>query len=294
MFKCLSPVSLGVSASVNELIEPALSNGFKGFELDLPSFAKQVEREGLASARRLIDSAKLKFGYFHLPFELEADVDEYKQGLEQLPKLAELAAQLGSKRCITTLAPENDERPIYQNFDFNRQRITETAKILEAQGIQFGIGFCATSDARTGRTFEFIRSFDTLKMLIGMVGAKNVGLVADLFELWACGSSFEALRQANKPIVAVFLADVAAGASPAEVGQSARLLPGEAGTIDSSAVLTALGEAGYDGPVTPKPHPDRFRGTARSVLFKTTAEKLDQTWKAAGLSPSGKLVPVNK
>ena len=73
MFKCLSPAALGLSARVNEMIEPALSNGFKGFELDLKNFAAQAEREGLPVARRLVDSAKLKFGYFRLPFELEAD-----------------------------------------------------------------------------------------------------------------------------------------------------------------------------------------------------------------------------
>jgi sugar phosphate isomerase/epimerase len=294
MFKCLSLTSLGISASINELIEPVLSNGFKGFELDLASFAAQAEREGLPAARRLIDSAKLKIGYFPLPFELEADADEYKAGLERLPKLAELAAQLGCTRCVATLAPANDERPIHQNFDFHRQRITAIAKVLETHGIQLGIGFCATADARADRSFEFIRSFDTLKMLLGMVVAKNVGLAVDLFELWACGSSFEAVRATNSKVVAIFLADVAAGTDPTTATQAARLLPGEAGTIDSAAALTALAEAGYDGPVTPKPHPDRFKGTARAAIFKTTAEKLDQAWKTAGLSPAGKLIPAKK
>src|SRR6185369_7847151 len=97
-------------------------------------------------SRRLIDSAKLKFGYFNLPTPVEADDETYKPALAALPKLAELAAQLGCTRAVTTLAAA-DELPIHQNFDFHRKRIVEVAKVLEAHGIQLGIGFCATSDA---------------------------------------------------------------------------------------------------------------------------------------------------
>jgi hypothetical protein len=72
------------------------------------------------------------------------------------------------------------------------------------------------------------------------------------------------------------------------------LLPGETGAIDSAAALTALAEMGYDGPVVPMPHADRFKGLGRQQIFRTTSEKLDQVWKAAGLSPAGKLVPVKR
>src|SRR5262249_47068877 len=113
MFKCLSPAPLGLTATPNELIEPALSNGFKGVELDVVSFSAQAAREGLPAARRLLDSAKLKQGYFQLPFEVEADADAYAAGLSKLKDHAQLAADLGCTRAVTTLAPANDERPIH-------------------------------------------------------------------------------------------------------------------------------------------------------------------------------------
>jgi sugar phosphate isomerase/epimerase len=293
MFKCLSPAALGLSATVNELIEPALSFGFKGFELDIKAFAAQAEREGLATSRRLIDSAKLKFGYFQLPTSLDAEDAAHQVGLAQLAKQAELAAQLGCTRAVTTL-PAADHRPIHQNFDFQRKRIGEVAKVLEAHGVQLGLGFCATADAPADGDFEFVRGFDTLKMLLAMVSAKNVGLAVDLFELWACGSSFEAVQQAKSKVVAVFVADVAAGVQIPDALQSSRVLPGETGAIDTAAALTALAETGYDGPVTPKPHPDRFKGVGRNNIFKTTGDKLDAAWKAAGLSPAGKLTAVKR
>lgn len=294
MFKCLSPAPLGFTATPNELIEPALSHGFKSLELDVVAFAAQVEREGLATARRLLDSAKLKQGFFRLPFEVEADDDAYRAGLDALKNHGRLAADLGCTRAVTVLAPAGDERPIHQNFDFHRRRLDEIAQALDGFGIRFGVGFCATAERREGHAFEFIRAFDTLNMLLGMVGAKNVGLAVDLYELWACGSSFEGVRRTGRSVTALFVADAPADAAPARAAQSGRLLPGEGGAIDAAAVLTALAESGYDGPVVPLPHPTRFAGVGRNAVFKTVGEKLDQAWKAAGLSPAGKLSPVKR
>ena len=160
--------------------------------------------------------------------------------------------------------------------------------------MQLGIGFTATPEGRADRSFEFIRTFDMLKMFMSMVPAKNVGLAVDLFELWACGSSFEAVKQMKAKVVTLFVADVAADAGPGDALQTARLLPGETGTIDTPAALAALAEAGYDGPVVPAPHPDHFKGQGRNAIFKAAGEKLDAVWKAAGLSPAGKLVAVKR
>jgi len=293
MFKCLSPSLLGLSAGANELIEPALSYGFKGFELDVVGFAAQVEREGLPVSRRLLDSAKLKMGYFRLPVELAADDAKFAAETQALASLAKLAAEMGCTRAVVQLAA-GDERPMHQNFEFHRGRIQAVARQLDEFGIELGIGFTATVDADARGEFEFIRTFDALNMLLSLVGAKNVGMAVDLFELWACESSFAAVQKANLKVTAIFLADVAAGIEPADALQSERLLPGEVGTIDSSAALTALAESGYDGPIVPAPHPERFKQTGRQQIFKTTSEKLDQVWKAAGLSPAGKLQTVKR
>ena len=67
MFKNLNTEALGLSASQSELIELALSFGFKGIDLDVVDFSAQVKEHGLPKARRLLDSAKLKIGAFKLP-----------------------------------------------------------------------------------------------------------------------------------------------------------------------------------------------------------------------------------
>lgn len=285
MFKCLSPAPLGLSASLNDLIEPALSNGFKGLELDIVAFQAQVAQQSLPIARRLIDSAQLKLGYFRLPWEIESPVEVYRPGLNTLKDQAMLAAELGCKRCLTTLASANDERHMHQNFVFHQERLKAVAEILEPHGIELGVGFRATADERGDHQFGFIDNFNSLQLLLGMVGAKNVGVVVDLFELWACGASWDDVAASRAKVVAVFLADVAADASPESAVQTARLLPAETGTIDSAAPLVALAEIKYDGPVVPRPHADRFKGISRAAACKLAGEKLTEVWTAAGLTP---------
>jgi len=85
------------------------------------------------------------------------------------------------------------------------------------------------------------------------------------------------------------VADAAADASADTSREEDRLLPGEMGTIDVPAALTALAEMGYDGPVTAVPHPQRFKSQRRDQIVKQTGEALDRVWKEAGLLPAGKL-----
>jgi sugar phosphate isomerase/epimerase len=285
MFKCLSPAPLGLSGTLNDLIEPALSNGFKGLELDILAFQAQVAQLTLPIARRLIDSAQLKLGYFRLPWEIESPVEIYRPGLNTLKEQAKLAAELGCKRCLTTLAPANDERPMHQNFVFHQERLKATAQILEEHGIELGVGFHATADERGDHEFGFIDNFNSLQLLLGMVGAKNIGVVVDLFELWACGASWSDVAASRQNVTAVFLADVAADGSPDGAKQTLRVLPGETGTIDCTAPLAALAELRYDGPVVPRPHADRFKGVSRAAACKLAGEKLDEAFKAAGIGP---------
>ena len=67
--------------------------------------------------------------------------------------------------------------------------------------------------------------------------------------------------------------------------RSSGLLPGETGTIDSAAVLTELAEWGYDGPVTPRADRSRVAGMRREQVVKLAGQRLDEAWKAAGLTP---------
>ncbi|HXT60972.1 MAG TPA: TIM barrel protein [Pirellulales bacterium] len=295
MFKNLNPEALGLSTSQNELIELALSFGFRGIDLDVVEFAAQVKEQGLPKARRLLDSAKLKIGTFKLPVRWYADEATFRGDLQKLPDLLGPAVEIGATRALTEIEPASDERPYHQNFEFHQKRLAELAAALEPKGVRLGVGFSAAASDRQGKAFEFIHTLDALLMLLGMTPAKNLGVSLDLWHLWASGGSFDVVRTKLKPeqIVAVQLADVAdPGAEPEGQPVASRRLPGETGTIDTPAVLTALAELGYSGPVTPLPHSSQFAGLRRDQIVKLTGERLDAAWKAAGLSPAGKLSAV--
>jgi hypothetical protein len=57
-----------------------------------------------------------------------------------------------------------------------------------------------------------------------------------------------------------------------------------------TAVLAYLSEAGFDGPVTPKPSRAIFQTRRRDLIVKQTGEALDRCWRSAGLTSERKFV----
>ena len=293
MFKNLNPEALGISARDSELIELVLSHGFKGLDLDLVALAEQARTQGLDKASRLITSARLKIGSFRLPVRWHDDSPNYQGDLAQLPALAEIAAKLGCTRAVTTIEPGSDARPYHQNFEFHRQRLAEIAAVLDAHKIRLGIDFIAPVHYRADCRFQFMQTFDEVLLLLRSTDSTNVGLALDTWHWHLGGGKIEQLRSlAADRIVAVVLADAPADENTQTARFESRRLGIENGVIDLPGVLTSLAEMGYDGPVTPAPDKSQFGGISRDKLVKAVATALDQIWKAAGLSPAGKLVAV--
>jgi sugar phosphate isomerase/epimerase len=295
MFKNLNVQSLGISGSQSEIIELTLSYGFKSLDVDIVEFAQRVEEDGLSKARRLLDSAKLKIASFALPLPLESEDDAFRQDLERLAKLAPLAAELGCTRAVTTVAPATDRRPFHENFEFHRKRLSEVSRVLEPLKIRLGVGFDASPAARQGKSFQFIADLEALLLLLSMVGSRHVGVALDLWQVHLSSGMDKLQKVSPGQVMALEVSDAAANVAHGALTDEHRLLPGETGVIDVPAVLTFLAEKGYDGPVTPKAHPQRFAGLRRDAIAKLAGGQLDQVWKAARLSPAGKLLaPAGK
>jgi sugar phosphate isomerase/epimerase len=291
MFKNLNPEALGVSARDSELIELVLSHGFKGLDLDMVALAEQASTQGLDKASRLITSARLKIGSFRLPVRWHDDSPDYKADLERLPALAEMAAKLGCTRSTTAIESGSDARPYHENFEFHRRRLAEIAAVLGAHKIRLGIDFVAPVYYRADRRFQFMQTFDEVLLLLRSTDSTNVGLALDTWHWHLGGGKIEQLRTLSADrIVTVTLADAPEEESAQTARFESRRLGIEGGAIDLPAVLTALAEMRYDGPVTPAPDKSQFGGISRDKLVKAVAASLDQIWKAAGLSPAGKLV----
>ncbi|HQU45144.1 MAG: hypothetical protein B7Z73_10175, partial [Planctomycetia bacterium 21-64-5] len=278
-------------ATQSETIELAMSYGFRGIDVDIVEFAEEVTSYGLPKARRLLDSAKLKIGTFALPIEWQADDATFHGELTKLSDLAGLAASIGARRAVGVIAPASNERPYHENFEFYGRRLSDLGRALEPHGLKLGVGFDAVPALREGKHFEFVHTLDALLVLLSTVSAPNVGLWLDIWHVWLSGASLAEVRQqlTRTQLVAVSLSDAAPADASDRDSADSRWLPGETGVIDATAILTALAELGYDGPVTPLPGRHRLAGMRRDQIVKLAGEKLDGVWKAAGLSPSGKI-----
>jgi len=291
MYKNLSLEALGISGHESEVIELALSNGFRGTDFSILEFRSRVERVGIDRARRLIDSAKLRLSIFDLPISLDADAPEYASQLEAIDSNAELAAGLGCSRCRVKLAGASDFRPYHENFELHRQRLTEVTGRLQSHGICLGLELALPQERTEEQAFEFICQLDAALVLLGTVRAENLGLIVDLWQLYATGGQLDQLQKLPiSQIVGIYLSDAPTDVSPESLDTSMRLLPGTSGAIDSAAALAMLAELGYDGPVTPTPDPSQTGGQTRDQIVRLASEALTQVWKNAGLSPAGKLV----
>jgi sugar phosphate isomerase/epimerase len=289
MFKNLDPTALGVSGHQSEIIELALTYGFRGLDLNVVEFAGRVKAHGARYARRLLDSARLRVGTFSLPLEWDVDDDAFRRERDKLPEYAQVAADAGCTRCVCAVAPAGDKRPYHENFEFHRRRFAEICQAIEPAGVRLGVGFRAAEGLRTGRAFQFIHDLDALLLLLNMVDMPNVGVVIDAWDLWLAGGSAENVRALSaQQIVAVQLADLPADVPPAQLTEQHRLIPGATGKVDCVAVLAALAESGYDGPVTIKADRSAFASTRRDQIVKQAGEAMDRLWKAAGLTPDGK------
>ncbi len=290
MFKNLNPWALGLSGHQSEIIELALTYGFRGIDLNIMEFAARVKLRGMPYARRLIDSAKIRLGSFRLPLEWDVDDAAFSKDLEKLSQYVPVAVEIGCTRCVCTIEPAGDKRPYHENFEFHRRRFAEVCRVLEPGGIRLGVGIRASEGLRRGQAFQFVHDMDALSLLVSMVGAPNIGVLVDVWDLQVCGASIDALRGMSlQQIVAVQLADMPADVRPGDLTDEHRFLPGTSGQIDSVAALAALSELGYDGPVTPIADRRSFENTRRDRIVRQAGEALDRIWRAAGLAVEGKI-----
>lgn len=285
MFKNLNPSALGVTGHQSEIIELALTYGFRGIDLDIVDFAMRVRRRGIEYAARLIRSARiLRAGTFALPLDWEAEEATFRAELAKLPEYAQAAAAMGCIRCLATISPASEKLPYHENFEFYRRRVSEIGAALAPAGVRLGVGFRAAAGLRKGKAFQFIHDLDATMLLLSMAEAKNAGLLLDVWDLTVSGGSIDNIRGIPvEQIVAVRVADLPDNVQPSEAPEEARLLPGVSRRIDIAAILRLLADRGYDGPVTPLPHRSIFGKPRRDAIVRRLGDALDAVWRAAGL-----------
>lgn len=283
MFRNLSTVGLPLSGRPSELIELALSFGFDAMEIDILDFQQQADAFGVPHARRLMVSARLKSGTFHLPLHLCADDATFSEEMAALPRRLELAAAAEATRAVATIAPASDEHSFKDFFELHRSRLHDVGDLLAKHGIMLGLTIRPEAEAREGKAHQFIHTFEGLLGLV-TVAHERIGAIADSWALHVTGEPIELIAKVPKGrLVEVRLSDAPRDVPAAELTHAQRLMPGDTGVISMAAVLGQAKAVGFDGPVTPWADRSTLVGKGREKIVKLAGDRLEAAWKEAGL-----------
>lgn len=247
MYKQLCTDGLGVSVRQNELIELALTYGFRSIEIDMEDMVGRAESMGLQFATQFVNSASVEIGTFRLPMDLGATEDAFAKQQDRLDLICELAQKIDAHRCFANIAPTHPALPYVENFEQHRTRITALAERL-AQ-VDITIGLKLNAHWTPNDDMQFIHKADEILALVKTIDKPNVGLVLDSWN-WQVGEGLmDQIRQLDVSMITeVRLADPPEGLDSKTI-EPVRNVPGTHPASIAMDLLSWLREAEFGGPV---------------------------------------------
>lgn len=285
MFKNLNPLAIGVSGRQSELIELALTYGFKGIEIDLADLVKRSQRATFEKAARFLTSAKIKIGGVEAPIDLDDDDQAYAVKLAALPEAAEIAGRVGATTALLRIPPATDRLPYPEYFDVVRKRIDEVAQVLATHNLNLALTFSASSDAGAGKQFKFVNDVEGFLALFRACTAKNVGIALDSWSFHVGGGSMDQLTEIPADrVFSLRVADISEKVDLKKATNKNRLMPGLGGVIDNVGIVAHFAKAGYKGPITPMGHSNNASGMTRDSLVSAAQDAIDKVLQEAGVA----------
>jgi len=282
MLKCVDPAALGLGSNFMQVVELALTYGFKGIELDLGSLQAQVESQGLQQATKFLKNAPFKRPIVALPMDWFVEDSQLAAATDRLHALLDSAVEVGCQAYQVTVQPYSNSLPYHQNFEFHSRRLQQLAEEMQAREIRLGVNFLAHPAQREGHPHPFISTAETLVALVKMTAAENLGVVVDTWNWHLSGGTPEMLTDLGRDrLVAVRVADFPIDSDIDSISEQERTLPRSDGTSQSGPLLTSLLEMGFKGPIVPAPDPSQLEQHSREQRVQLAAESLDAAWAAA-------------
>jgi sugar phosphate isomerase/epimerase len=265
MYACFNARASGLDLTAETTLELAAAAGFTGVDLMVRDLVDSGADPRVVRAR--MDDLGLRGGAWPLPVAWRGEAEPFVRDLERLPRNAEAAVVLGLTRTGTWVMPETPGRPapgetsatyLERVERLHVERLGAIARVLDGQGVQFGLEVIGVESSRNGAGLPFITRLADLGGLLERVSAEapNVGPLIDSFHLYAAGEEVDAaLAWGGQRVVWVHLADLpsTAGTERREMKEEDRGLPGEHGSIANLELLEKLARSGYDGPVIAEP-----------------------------------------
>lgn len=252
MIPTLNPVTAGNGLALPDYISLAKRHGFSAVDFSIQQVADLVEEQGFEPVAALFDEAKILPANFGLTVDWRGGEEAFESSLEQLEALAKLAQDLGCSRCTTWVLPSNNE-PALDYATRSIARFAQVGKILEDQGVRFGLEFIGPHHFRTNpEQIWFYDIHGALQAVDAIERAgelENIGILLDSFHWYTSGGNMMDLASIPlEQIIHVHIND-APKVPVHEQIDNVRLLPGASGVIDMTGFLGTLNALGYDGPL---------------------------------------------
>ena len=181
MYKNLNATVLGVSGRQSELIELAMTYGFRGLDIDIVDLVKRTQRSEFEKAARYLLSAKMLVSGFETPIDLDSDDATFEKTLAQLPATIEIAGKVNARAGFLRLPAATDRLPFHEYFDVLRKRVDRIAEIFAANKVMLGLYFSTALENRENRQFKFIQDAEGFLAFFNACSNPSVGLVIDTF-----------------------------------------------------------------------------------------------------------------
>ncbi|MGI9518513.1 MAG: sugar phosphate isomerase/epimerase family protein [Pirellulaceae bacterium] len=274
MYKILCTDGLGVTIRQNELIELALTYGYKGIEIDMEDMIGRAEKMGHQFATQFVNSASVEIGTFRLPIDFDASDEDFAAQAAKLDAACELAKSIGATHCYVRVSPTHPSLPYVENFEKHRTRLAEVAGKLAEIDTKLGLQFSAGQP--NGDNMQFIHKPEEIVALVKSVGHPNCGLVVDTWNWQVGGGSAAQIRELNlAEVFEVRLADPPENFDPANADRTRRLEPGQNSASLCQDALNWLQESNFEGPVAITAHIPKSGGNPGDILYQRIAKVFD-------------------
>ncbi len=283
MYKNLNAAALGISGRQSELIELALTYGFKGLDVDITDLVKRTQRTDIDRASRYLISSKMKVSGFEIPIDLDTDDVSFEKSMLQIPQIAEVAGKVFARAGFVKLPAATDRLAFPEYFEMMRKRVDRIAEVFAKNGVKLGIGFSSAIEDRKECQFKFIQDVETFLAFFSACNS-NVAIVVDTYDWIVSGGTIEQISNiAGDRIATLRIADVETMPTLAESSVSMRQLSGTSGLVDNVRFVHALAKNGYDGAITSFAHAGNFAGMTRDSIVAKSQDALDNVLEGAGL-----------
>ena len=270
--------NIGVSANQGEAIELAARHGFESVGAD-GAFLASLSDDQVSELKSFMKAKGIVFGAAGLPVEFRRDDDQFRKGLEDLPKFAAGLHRAGVDRVATWLMPCHDTLPYLQNYRQHVTRLREVARTLKEYDVRLGLEYVGPKTSWASRRYTFIHTLAEMKELIAEINTDNVGFVLDSWHWWHAGDTVaDLLALKGSDVIAVDLNDAPATVPKDQQSDGRRELPCVTGVIDVGAFLKALNEIGYDGPVRAEPFNKAVNGLPKDEACEVAAVALKKAF----------------